>query len=80
MSRKRQREVDVASELRAALIHARADDTTVPVSIEVIEKCLRQRDFIEFLLAPQTQALFQEYGFDRVTGDVGLVQRQEVKP
>ena len=37
-------------------------------------------DFIEFLLAPQTQALFQEYGFDRVTGDVGLVQRQEVKP
>ena len=37
-------------------------------------------DFIEFLLAPQTQTLFQEYGFDRVTGDVGLVQRQEVKP
>ena len=37
-------------------------------------------DFIEFLLAPQTQALFEEYGFDRVTGDVGLVQRQEVKP
>ena len=36
-------------------------------------------DFIEFLLAPQTQALFQEYGFDRVTGDVGFVQRQEVK-
>ncbi len=36
-------------------------------------------DFIEFLLAPQTQALFQEYGFDRVTGDVGLVHRQEVK-
>ena len=37
-------------------------------------------DFIEFLLAPQTQTIFQEYGFDRVTGDVGLVQRQEVKP
>ena len=36
-------------------------------------------DFIEFLLAPQTQALFQEYGFDRVTEDAGLVQRQEVK-
>lgn len=37
-------------------------------------------DFIEFLLAPRTQALFQEYGFDRVTGDVGQVQRQEVNP
>ena len=36
-------------------------------------------DFIEFLLAPQTQALFQQYGFDRVTEDAGLVQRQEVK-
>lgn len=37
-------------------------------------------DFIEFLLAPQTQALLQEYGFDRVSPDVGLAQRQEVKP
>ncbi len=37
-------------------------------------------DFIEFLLTPQTQALFQEYGFDRVSPEVGLVQQQEVKP
>lgn len=37
-------------------------------------------DFIEFLLAPQTQALLQEYGFDRVSPDVGLAQTQEVKP
>lgn len=37
-------------------------------------------DFIEFLLTPKTQTLFQEYGFDRVTEGVGLVQPQEVKP
>lgn len=37
-------------------------------------------DFIEFLLAPQTQTLFQEYGFDRVTGDVGVIKGQEVQP
>jgi len=37
-------------------------------------------DFIEYLLAPQTQALLQEYGFDRVSPDAGLAQRQEVKP
>lgn len=37
-------------------------------------------DFIEFLLAPQTQALLQQYGFDPVSPDVGLAQTQEVKP
>jgi molybdate transport system substrate-binding protein len=37
-------------------------------------------DFIEFLLAPQTQVLLQEYGFDRISPDVGLAQSQEVKP
>lgn len=37
-------------------------------------------DFIEFLLAPQTQALFQEYGFDRVSSEAGMSQRQEVQP
>lgn len=34
-------------------------------------------DFIEFLLRPQIQTLLQEYGFDRVSPDVGLAQRQE---
>ncbi|MCC2642781.1 MAG: modA3, partial [Nitrospira sp.] len=37
-------------------------------------------DFIKYLLAPQTQALLQEYGFDRVSPDVGVAERQEVKP
>ena len=37
-------------------------------------------DFVEFLLTPQIQALLEQYGFDRVAPDTGLVQRQEVKP
>ncbi len=37
-------------------------------------------DFIEFLLAPQTQTLLQEYGFDRVSPDVGLAHQPGVKP
>jgi molybdate transport system substrate-binding protein len=37
-------------------------------------------DFIEYLLTPQTQALLQEYGFDRVSPDGGVAQKQEVKP
>ena len=37
-------------------------------------------DFIEFLLTPQIQTLLEQYGFDRVAPDTGLVQRQEVKP
>jgi len=35
-------------------------------------------DFIEYLLAPQTQVLLQEYGFDRISPDVGVAQRGEV--
>ena len=34
-------------------------------------------DFIEFLLKPQIQTLLQEYGFDRVSPDAGVAQRQE---
>jgi molybdate transport system substrate-binding protein len=33
-------------------------------------------DFIEFLLTPKVQALLQEHGFDRVSSDVGVAQRQ----
>lgn len=36
--------------------------------------------FIEFLLSRQIQFLLQDFGFDRVTTDLGLVQGQEVKP
>jgi molybdate transport system substrate-binding protein len=34
-------------------------------------------DFIEFLLTPKVQTLLQEHGFDRVSSDVGVAQRQE---
>lgn len=34
-------------------------------------------DFIEFLLKPQIQTLLQEYGFDRVSPNAGVAQRQE---
>ena len=34
-------------------------------------------DFINFLATPQVQALLQEHGFDRITQQVGIAQRQE---
>ena len=34
------------------------------------------RDFIQFLVTPQVQTLLQQYGFDRVSSDVGLAQRR----
>lgn len=34
------------------------------------------RDFIQFLLTPQVQTLLQQYGFDRVSSDVGFAQRR----
>ncbi len=37
-------------------------------------------DFIEFLLSPQIQARLKDYGFAGASPEVGLVQRQEVKP
>ncbi len=37
-------------------------------------------EFIEFLLTPQIQTTLQEYGFDRVSPEVGTAQQQEVKP
>ncbi|MCE7977492.1 MAG: molybdate ABC transporter substrate-binding protein [Nitrospira sp. NTP1] len=37
-------------------------------------------DFIEFLLSPTIQTLLQEFGFDRVSPEVGFAQREEVKP
>lgn len=37
-------------------------------------------DFIEFLLSPTIQTMLQEFGFDRVSPEVGFAQREEVKP
>lgn len=37
-------------------------------------------DFIEFLLSPTIQTLLQEFGFDRVSPEIGFAQREEVKP
>lgn len=37
-------------------------------------------DFIEFLLSPAIQTMLQEFGFDRVSPEVGFAQREEVKP
>lgn len=37
-------------------------------------------DFIEFLLSAPIQEQLTQFGFDRVTREVGLAQRQEVKP
>ncbi len=37
-------------------------------------------DFIEFLLSHTIQTLLQEFGFDGVSPEVGLAQREEVKP
>lgn len=37
-------------------------------------------DFIEFLLSPSIQTLLQEFGFDRVSPEVGFAQQEEVKP
>lgn len=37
-------------------------------------------DFIEFLLSPTIQPLLQEFGFDRVSPEIGFAQREEVKP
>jgi len=37
-------------------------------------------DFIEFLLSPAIQTQLQEFGFDRVSPEVGFAQREEVKP
>jgi len=37
-------------------------------------------DFIEFLLSPAIQPHLQEFGFDRVSPEVGFAQREEVKP
>lgn len=37
-------------------------------------------DFIEFLLSPAIQTHLQEFGFDRVSPEVGFAQREEVKP
>jgi len=34
-------------------------------------------DFINFLATPEVQALLQEHGFDRITQQVGVAQRQE---
>ncbi len=34
-------------------------------------------DFVKFLLTPPTQTLLQQYGFDRVSSDVGMAQTQE---
>jgi molybdate transport system substrate-binding protein len=34
-------------------------------------------DFINFLATPEVQALLQEHGFDRITQQVGIAQRQE---
>lgn len=34
-------------------------------------------DFVEFLLTPQIQTLLQQYGFDRVSPDVGATRSQE---
>jgi molybdate transport system substrate-binding protein len=34
-------------------------------------------DFVQFLLTPQVQALLQQYGFDRVSSDVGVAHTQE---
>ena len=34
-------------------------------------------DFVQFLLTPHVQALLQQYGFDRVSSDVGVAQTQE---
>jgi molybdate transport system substrate-binding protein len=37
-------------------------------------------DFIEFLLSSRTQGELKKYGFDQTLENIGLVQRQEVKP
>ena len=37
----------------------------------------RRGTFINFLATPQVQALLQEHGFDRITQQVGIAQRQE---
>jgi molybdate transport system substrate-binding protein len=39
------------------------------------------RDFTDFLVTPQVQVLLQQYGFDRVSSDVGFAQRRrETQP
>ena len=37
-------------------------------------------DFIEFMLSAPIQTQLKQYGFDQAVSDVGLAQRQEVKP
>jgi len=37
-------------------------------------------DFIEFLLSSTIQTHLQEFGFDRVSPEIGFAQREEVKP
>jgi molybdate transport system substrate-binding protein len=37
-------------------------------------------DFAEFLQTPQIQALLQEYGFDRITPEGGIDQKQGGRP
>jgi hypothetical protein len=48
-------------------------------SVWTVQNISGSGEFIEFLLTPQIQAFLQEYGFDRVSGDAGAVQRDEVK-
>ncbi|MGH7258486.1 MAG: molybdate ABC transporter substrate-binding protein [Nitrospiraceae bacterium] len=74
---------DAVSNAKVRILDTAPAESHTPVRYGVASVWTAQNisgsgEFIEFLLTPRIQAFLQEYGFDRVSPDVGVAQRDEV--
>ena len=75
---------DAVSNTKVRILDTAPAESHTPVRYGVASVWTAQNisgsgEFIEFLLTPQIQAFLQEYGFDRVSPDLGVAQGEEVK-
>ncbi len=75
---------DAVSNPKVRILDTAPAESHTPVrygvaSVWTAQNITGSSEFIEFLLTPPIQALLQEYGFDRVSPDAGVAQRDEVK-
>ncbi|MEX5214009.1 MAG: molybdate ABC transporter substrate-binding protein [Nitrospiraceae bacterium] len=76
---------DAVSNAKVRIVDTVPDSTHTPIHYGVAvvwshRNLAWSQQFIEFLSKAQVQTSLQKYGFDGVSPDTGLAQRQEVKP
>lgn len=73
---------DAVSNAKVRIIEATPVDSHAPIRYGLAipwtaKNTTWAREFSDFLLTPQIQAILEEHGFDRVSSKIGLVRRRE---